>query len=169
MKRVSDLRLCSGHDMIKFVSGDILKAADGYIVQGVAEGNQEGLGTGLALKISKKWPDVQSAFKKHCRSGAFRGGSIWTHQPADDRPGFVYLATQPDMYHAKLSYLRKALRKMSRWADSNGLDRIHLPKIGAGLGKLSWKDEVKPLLIELLGDRDTEYLVYEDFTRDMED
>ena len=36
--------------------GDLLQAAQAYIAQGVAEGNQEGLGTGLAQKIRAKWP-----------------------------------------------------------------------------------------------------------------
>ena len=154
--------------MIKFVSGDILRTTSGYVGQGVAEGNQEGLGTGLALKISKKWPDVQSAFKRHCRSGRFKSGSVWTCPPSAGKPGFIYLATQPDMYHAKLSYLRRALRRVSQWADSNRVARVHLPKIGAGLGKLSWKNEVKPLMMELLGDSNTEYVVYEGFTHEME-
>ena len=63
--------------MIRFCSGDLLKSPEHYIAQGVAEGNQEGLGTGLALKISKQWPEVQAAFKKYSRSGRSKGGSIW--------------------------------------------------------------------------------------------
>ena len=48
--------------MLKYVSGDLLKANQAYIAQGVAEGNQEGLGTGLAFQISQRWPDVQIGF-----------------------------------------------------------------------------------------------------------
>jgi len=62
--------------MIEFTSGDLLQSDAQFIAQGVAEGNQEGLGTGLALKISKRWPDVQSAFKKHARSGTFNGRRV---------------------------------------------------------------------------------------------
>ena len=89
--------------MIEFTSGDLLQSDARYIAQGVAEGNQEGLGTGLALEISKRWPAVQAAFKKHPRSGMLTGGRIWACPPADDRPGVVYLATQPVMYHATFS------------------------------------------------------------------
>jgi hypothetical protein len=39
--------------MIFFISGDILQSQEQFIAQGVATGLQEGLGTGLALKISK--------------------------------------------------------------------------------------------------------------------
>ena len=128
--------------MIVFVAGDLLDSREYYIAQGVAEGNQEGLGTGLALKISRRWPEVQGAFKKHARSGRFSGGDIWVLAPSEDRPGFIYLATQPDMYHATLPYLRMALRNLARWAAENHADAVALPKIGAGLGKLSWNDEV---------------------------
>lgn len=40
--------------MIESTAGDLLQSDAQYIAQGVAEGNQEGLGTGLALKISKR-------------------------------------------------------------------------------------------------------------------
>ncbi|MFN3150959.1 macro domain-containing protein [Bremerella sp.] len=150
--------------MIEFTSGDLLQSDAQYIAQGVAEGNQEGLGTGLALKISKRWPDVQSAFKKHARSGTFKGGKIWISPPGNDHPGIVYLATQPDMYHATLSYLRRALRNLVKWADRERIESIGLPKIGAGLGKLSWQSEVKPLMAEHFTESPCRFIIYEDFT-----
>ena len=154
--------------MIRFVSGDLLAAKEDYIAQGVAEGNQEGLGTGLAHKISKKWPDVQAAFKRYARSGRFRGGELWISPPEEGRPGVIYLATQPDMYHATLPYLRKSIRRLARWADRNCIGSVAMPKIGSGLGKLSWQDDVKPLLIENLETGDCRFVVYEDFRNDME-
>jgi O-acetyl-ADP-ribose deacetylase (regulator of RNase III) len=153
--------------VIRFVSGDILQARERYIAQGVAAGNQEGLGTGLAFKISSRWPQVQAAFKRHARHGRFNGGDIWVHPPSEDMPGFVYLATQPDMYHATLPFLRRSLRKLSAWARASAVESVALPKIGAGLGKLSWQDEVRPLLIESLSDHPCAFVVYEDYSHDM--
>jgi len=155
--------------MIVFVSGDVLQSKEQYIAQGVAEGNQEGLGTGLALKISRKWPEVQSAFKKHCRSGRFVGGSIWVYPSRNQSPGIIYMATQPDMYHATLPYLRKSLRALSKWCDRCKIEAVASPKIGAGLGKLSWESEVKPLLLSHLSGSTCRFVVYETFTNDMED
>ena len=43
--------------MIKYISGDILQSKDEYIAQGVAVGSQEGLGTGLAFKLSSQSPE----------------------------------------------------------------------------------------------------------------
>jgi O-acetyl-ADP-ribose deacetylase (regulator of RNase III) len=155
--------------MISFVSGDILQANEQYIAQGVAEGNQEGLGTGLALKISTRWPAAQSAFKRHCRSGMFTGGSLWAFPPTHNTPGIIYLATQPDMYHATMPYLRKALRELASWTQKNEVESVALPKIAAGLGKLSWPDDVRPILIRYLDSADCKFAVYEHFTQAMED
>jgi O-acetyl-ADP-ribose deacetylase (regulator of RNase III) len=149
--------------MIKFVSGDILKATTGYIAHGVAEGNQEGLGTGLALKISTKCPGVQILFKKHARSGKFKGGNIWICEPNNYRPGFVYLATQKNMFHANAPYLRKSIKRLSKWAEVNKIALVHLPKVGAGLGKLSWFNDVKPIFEEYLKKHNTFFKVYEDY------
>jgi O-acetyl-ADP-ribose deacetylase (regulator of RNase III) len=152
--------------MIRFTSGDLLKASEAYIAQGVAEGNQEGLGTGLALKLSTKWPDAQKAFKRQARSGCFKGGCIWVCEPTLVRPGIVYLATQPDMYRASLSYLRRALRELVKWADKSQVASVALPKVGAGLGKLSWETEVRPLFVDLLGPSTCPFVVYEGFSLD---
>jgi O-acetyl-ADP-ribose deacetylase (regulator of RNase III) len=154
--------------MISFVAGDLLASNEDYIAQGVAEGNQKGLGTGLAFKISRRWPEVQVAFKKHARSGSFTGGDIWTFAPGPGRPGFVYMATQPDMYHATMPYLRKAVRSLARWADRQKIESVALPKIGAGLGKLSWSEYVRPLLVEHLTPGSTRYIVYETFRNEFE-
>lgn len=151
--------------MLHFVSGDLLTAKEDYIAQGVAEGNQEGLGTGLAFQISSRWPEVQSKFKKFARLGQFKGGEIFVVEPDSQakHPGFVYLATQPDMYHAKLNYLRKALKNLARWSEDKKIVSVALPKIGAGLGKLDWQTEVKPLFIEYLETSACDFVVYEDF------
>ena len=154
--------------MLESTLGDLLQTRAQFIAQGVSEGNQEGLGTGLALKISQRWPEVQAAFKKYARSGRFRGGDIWVFRLSDARPGFVYLATQPDMYHATLSYLRKSLRRLAIWAEKEDVQSVALPKIGAGLGKLSWDSEVRPLLMEHLSESSCRFVVYEDFRNEYE-
>jgi O-acetyl-ADP-ribose deacetylase (regulator of RNase III) len=149
--------------MIKFVSGDILKTTSAYIGQGVATESQEGMGTGLALKISTKWPDVQRHFKQFTRSQKFQGGDIFVVAPTRNRPGIIYLATQPDMYQASLSFLNRALRKLARHCVKHRIESMSLPRIGAGLGKLDWDEEVKPLLVKHLADLETTFLIFEDF------
>src|SRR5882724_6766670 len=154
--------------MIKFVSGDILRSSAKYLAHGVAIGTEEGLGTGLALKISSKWPDAQKHFKQFARGNKFLGGDLFVVAPARYRPGIIYIATQPDRYHASLSFLNRGLRKLARYCVKHQLESVSLPKIGAGLGKLDWEEEVKPMLVKHLADLETNFLIYEDFKREDE-
>jgi O-acetyl-ADP-ribose deacetylase (regulator of RNase III) len=48
------------------------------------------------------------------------------------------------------------------------LEGISLPRIGAGLGKLDWEEEVKPLMVKHFADPETIFYVYEDFKREYE-
>lgn len=153
--------------MIEFVSGDLLRAREQYIAQGVATGSQEGLGTGLALKISSRWPHAQKKFKKHTRSNSFEGGDLFVVRPEDGQPGIIYIATQPDMYHATLSFVTKGLRSLALYCARNAVESVALPKIGCGLGKLDWSD-VRPLMESYLGPGETLFRVYEDFKLDYE-
>ena len=78
-------------------------------------------------------------------------------------PGIIYIATQPDMYHAELTYLNKGLKRLKKVCESRGIKTVSLPKIGAGLDKLDWNSEVKPLLESILSDCETVFNVYEDY------
>jgi O-acetyl-ADP-ribose deacetylase (regulator of RNase III) len=154
--------------MIEFISGNLLDATTEFIAQGVATGLQEGLGTGLALKISKKWPDVQQQFKKYVRNHSFDGGDIFVVQATETRPGVIYIATQPDMYHAKINYLNKGLRNLAKYSTQKEIESIALPKMGAGLGKLDWVKDVRSLMLNHLTDSKTQFIVYEEFKNEFE-
>ena len=124
--------------MIKYISGDILQSKDEYIAQGVAVGSQEGLGTGLAFKLSSQFPEIQKLFKKYTRNTKFQAGDVFIGEIKGFSPGIIYIATQPDMYHAELTYLNKGLKRLKKVCESRGIKTVSLPKIGAGLGKLDW-------------------------------
>jgi len=154
--------------MIKFVAGDILQTKSTFIAHGVATDSQEGMGTGLALKISSKWPEAQKHFKQFTRSQRFQGGDLFVVAPTRNRPGIIYIATQPDIYRASVSFLNRGLRKLARYSVKQRVESISLPRIGAGLGKLDWEEEVKPLLLKHLADLDTNFFIYEDFKLEYE-
>jgi O-acetyl-ADP-ribose deacetylase (regulator of RNase III) len=149
--------------MIRFVSGNLLEAQTPFLAQGVATGSREGLGTGLALKISTKWPEVQQQFKQHTRNHSFAGGDLFVVPPTAERPGVIYLATQPNMYRATKSYLNRGLRNLVKFCDQHQVESVALPKIGAGLGKLDWMAVVRPLLIKHLAHSATEFVIFEYF------
>ena len=148
--------------MIEFVSGDILRTRSRFIAQGVATGSQDSVGTGLALRIASKWPELQKHFKQFTRSQKFQGGDIFVVAPGKSRPGMIYIATQPDMYHCSLSFLNRGLRKLARYCVKHHVESVSLPKIGAELGTLDWEEEIKPLLIKHLEGLDTAFLIHED-------
>jgi O-acetyl-ADP-ribose deacetylase (regulator of RNase III) len=154
--------------MIKFVSGDILQTETQYLAQGVAVGSQEGLGTGLALKISTKWTDAQKQFKKFTFNNKFEGGDLFVAPPEENRLGIIYIATQPDMYHAVLPFLNKGLRNLAVFCSKNNVESVSVPKIGAGLGKLDWEAEVKPLMLKHFQESATLFHIYEDFKNEYE-
>ncbi len=147
--------------MIEFTSGEILRTKSDYIASGVAADSQEGIGAGLALKISKKWPDAQKHFKQFARSQKFQGGDLFVVAPAKNRPGIIYIATHPYMHQASVSFLNRGLRKLARYCVKQQIESVSLPKLGAGLGELDWEGEVKPLLLKHLEDLDTSFVVYE--------
>ncbi len=72
------------------------------------------------------------------------------------------------MYHATLPFVRKSVRKLAKWAQNHQIDTVALPKIGAGLGKLSWEQDVRPLFIEHLTHGTTQFVVYEAYEPDPE-
>lgn len=58
--------------MIKYISGDILQSKDEYIAQGVAVGSQEGLGTGLAFKLSSQFLKSKNSLRGTHETPSFR-------------------------------------------------------------------------------------------------
>ncbi len=111
---------------------------------------------------------VQKQFKKHMHSSKFAGGDLFVVPPALEHPGFFYLATQSDMYHASKTFLNRALRNLAKYCEAKRIVTVALPKIGAGLGKLSWETAVCPLLQKHLGESRTLFSIYEDLKLEYE-
>lgn len=61
------------------------------------------------------------------------------------------------MYHASKTFLNRALRNLAKYCEAKRIVTVALPKIGAGLGKLSWETAVCPL-----------FSIYEDFKLEYE-
>jgi O-acetyl-ADP-ribose deacetylase (regulator of RNase III) len=127
--------------MIQNVRGDILQTPAEYIAQGAAIGSQEGLGTGLALKISQKWPLVQKKFKKYTHANRFQGGDIYVVPPSASNPGVIYIATQPDMYHASLTYLNRGIKELAKYCSIMLLPAWLCPRLVRGWA--SWTGSCK--------------------------
>ena len=97
------------------------------------------MGKGIALQFRDKFPEMYVEYKKMCKEGRFVLGDIYAYNYGI---GTIFnLATQVTWRtKADIKAIEDALVKMLNYADENRIYEIALPKIGAGLGDLSWND-----------------------------
>ena len=145
--------------MIKFISGDILRANAEFIALGVVTGAPEGGGRGAAAKVSSKWPEVQQHLRQFTRGNKFQGGDLFVVAPGKNRPGVIFMAALSDAEHVSVSFLNRGLRKLGRYCVKHKVKSVALPKMEAGV---DWEDEVRPLVEKFLEGERTEFHVYED-------
>ena len=145
-----------------FIKGDIFETEG---LRAYAHGcNAAGsMDAGIAVAFKKRWPAMFEEYAAHCRDRRFALGDVlvWS----DDTVTVYCLAIQEHWKaKAKLAALAKALRKMVQLAAAAGIDRVGLPRIGAGLGGLDW-NRAKSILTEVGGETKVTLLVFEQFVR----
>lgn len=156
------------HDIIppqqvQYVDGDCLYALTDVIAHGVAEGEIEDMGTGIAKEINRRWPESFKRFKKIRRSRSFKLGDVIID--TENVPAIAYLATQEDLYRAQQPAVNKSLRTLDKELKKHLYFSCSLPKLGCGYGKLEWH-HIKPIIDERLGGSTIQYNVYETFEKD---
>lgn len=128
--------------MITYIEqGDIFKIED---VTSYAHGcNCLGsMGRGIAVQFRQRFPEMYIYYNRMCKAGRFMPGDVYDYNYGN---GHVYnMATQ---FHyckpgqlAKLEYIEDSLRRTMELASDAHVGSIAMPKIGAGLGGLKWKD-----------------------------
>lgn len=95
------------------------------------------MGKGIAVPFKEKYPEMYKEYKRRCKTGAFTPGDIYVYAYG---AGYVFnLATQVSWTTgATLPAIEQSVEKMLVYASENGIDKIALPRIGAGLGLLDW-------------------------------
>ncbi len=148
--------------MIKFTSGDILRADAEAIVNTV---NCVGvMGRGIALQFKKAWPDNFKAYAAACKQNEVKPGSMFiveTGQLTNPQ----YIINFPTKRHwrgaSKIEDVEQGLHALARDIKEKGIKSIAIPPLGSGLGGLDWVD-VRPLIeAALSGLDDVEISVYE--------
>jgi O-acetyl-ADP-ribose deacetylase (regulator of RNase III) len=147
---------------VLFLKGDIF-ATEGLHVYAHGCNCAGGMGAGIAIEFKRRWPRMFEEYAARCADGRFGLGDVfpWTEDGAT-----VYnLGTQLHWRKkAQLPALAMALRKMIELAPLSGIDRIGLPRIGAGLGGLDWT-RVKRVLGEVGAETKITLQVFEQFVR----
>ena len=141
-----------------FTEGDLFGAKD---FRAWAHGcNCAGsMGAGIAVEFKRRFPRMFDEYRVRCADGRFGLGDVFVWSEGDMT---VYnLGTQEHWRKkAQLAALSKAVGRMVSLAEKGGVERIALPRIGAGLGGLDWP-KVRTVLEEAGGATGVELVVFE--------
>lgn len=97
------------------------------------------MGKGIALQFKERFPVMYKQYKQLCKDGGFGLGGFFAY--AYDAGVIYNLATQEDWRtQADLNAIRQSLIGMLKHASCHRVEKIAMPKIGAGLGGLKWED-----------------------------
>jgi O-acetyl-ADP-ribose deacetylase (regulator of RNase III) len=126
---------------VHHVTGDLFDPSWGFdaIAHGV---NCKGLmGAGIAVKFRKDFRIMYERYKRMCDEGFLLPGMVMPYNPANADFRIYNIASQylpgPD---AKLSYLKAGLQYTLFHMQEQGVKTLGLPRIGAGIGGLTFND-----------------------------
>lgn len=143
-----------------FVKGDMLASDLSAIAHGC---NCAGaMGAGIAAQIRERCPNMYRAYRTRCRTGEFRLGDVMVWRAGS---GFVVfnLGTQAKPgSRASFAAINQSVTNMLSIAEKLGISHIGIPKIGAGLGGLSWTG-VRETLIKLGARTNVTLVVFETY------
>jgi O-acetyl-ADP-ribose deacetylase (regulator of RNase III) len=148
--------------MIRFTRGDLFTAD---ALDALAHGcNCAGaMGKGIALEFRRRFPAMYAEYKQRCADGRFTLGGVFAWK-ADGVTVFNLGTQRSWTTRAELPAIEAALGAMLEQAEAQGIRRIGLPRIGAGLGGLAWQD-VKAVLERLGPATAVELVVFEEYAK----
>lgn len=140
--------------MITYKTGDLMQADEIAIAHGC---NTQGLmGAGVARLVRDKYPEAYDAYKWACDNRLFHVGSaqaVWVD------PMFVVGGGDRLVYNLGTQRLPGAnatewgvflsFANMAEDAKARGIEAVAIPRIGCGIGGLTWWD-VAPAIEEAL-------------------
>ena len=116
------------------------------------------MGEGLALAFKKKYPNNFNAYKQKCMDG-FDVNTIFT--TVEDGK---FIANFPTKLHWKdpsqIGWIKTNLVNLREWCITNKIKSVAIPKLGCGLGGLSWSI-VKPIILEIFENIDITIVLFE--------
>ncbi len=121
------------------------------------------MGAGIAVEFRARFPAMYAEYKVRCADGRFNLGDVlaWS----EGKTVVYNLGTQKSWKtKAKLDAVETAVTAMVRLAEAAGVARIGLPRIGAGLGALSW-EKVRAVLSAIGEETKVELVVFEEYEK----
>lgn len=151
-----------------FLKGDILhEASEGTGPRALAFG-ADCAGTmdaGIAVAIRQRWPALADAYRAHCSDAKFQLGDVFAWRPEGEGDLVIYaLGLQSGGAKPKLSAFERAARALVSRAEADGVQRVLLPRFGAGKDGLDWL-RVKRILTDISRGQPVNLVVFEQFIR----
>lgn len=150
--------------MLKEVQGDLLLSGAAAIAHGVAPNDP--FSQGLALSLRERAPALYKDFRHYCQTHHPRPGTLWTWVGPDGVRVINLFTQEPvDGHHggqpgqASLVHVSHALKALRHLVDAERIPSLALPRLATGVGRLGW-DDVKPLIVQHLGDLQVPVHVY---------
>ncbi len=143
--------------MLTFLKQDLTTVERGVIAHGV---NCQGvMGSGVALALRNKWPAVYTNYRTMVDASSDEKEKLLgtCSIVAVERTNHLYVAnvfSQVNYGRQRYRYanpeaIRSGLNFVFSFATGIGLP-VYMPKLGCGLGGLSWYSDVEPVVAELL-------------------
>ena len=124
---------------LREVTGNLLDRRNGLVAIGQGVNLRGVMGAGLAGQIRRLCPDIYLPYRTACRDGSLRLGGYHVYETPGGR--LIYnLASQfepgPD---ARLDAIGQSVTAALADCAARGIDRLGLPRIGSGIGRLDWR------------------------------
>lgn len=120
------------------ITGDLFDSGAAILAHGV---NIRGaMAGGIAAAFARRWPALEWSYRQTCLEGRLRVGEVFYWQ-APNGPLIANVATQDDPGPcARMPWLVSGLSHVLGVADGLGVATVAIPRIGCGIGGLSWKE-----------------------------
>jgi len=134
--------------MIKYYQGNLIHSTAPIIAHGC---NCQGvMGAGVAKAIKNTFYHAYNQYKKAVDNRTFKLGKIQIIKC--EQKYIANLATQkffgrsPNVQYAQSEHIYICMGKLLDWASKQNIKLIAIPKIGCGLGGLTWHNDVLPVI-----------------------
>lgn len=135
--------------LIKEILKDVTTVEEGVVLHG-CNCSGTAYGSGVAGAIRRKWPDAYEAYKENGGGKELLGTTEFLMRCEHPRLVIANGYTQENFgndgkRYADLDAVNSCVKAGIEYADAFDLP-LYMPKIGCGLGGLSWDDEVKTIV-----------------------
>lgn len=147
--------------MITFTQGNLLEARAEALVNTV---NTVGvMGKGIALMFKERFAENFRLYAAACKAQQVQTGKMFVTE-VHELDGPRWIVNFPTKQHwrapSQMAWVADGLQDLRRFLIEHKVKSIAIPPLGAGNGGLEWS-EVREQIEAMLGDLDTEILVFE--------